>query len=309
MKLFFLLITAQVLLFKLLPLKLISRIWGWINSVPLPTPVRVRIISWYSRCFECDLSEAGKQDLREYANLGDFFKRELIPGCRPIESGDIVSPSDGTIVHFGRVDREHVEQVKGVKYSLPAFLGPQSWSKERGSKQDQEYHQKLISRPGNALYHCVIYLAPGDYHRFHSPAEWTVRFRRHFSGKLISIRPTFMSWIEDLFTINERVAYIGKWAYGFFSMTAVGATNVGSVRVYFDEKLKTNRFLSFPGSFKDQKLHAVTKSRGDPFGEFNLGSTIVLIFEAPADFECNVTPGQKIRYGQKLFSSYRNTKG
>lgn len=250
--------------------------------------------------------------MSEYANLGDFFKRELRPDCRPIESGDIVSPSDGTIVHFGRVDREHVEQVKGVKYSLPAFLGPQSWIKERrkGSMTpDQEYHQKLITRPGNSLYHCVIYLAPGDYHRFHSPAEWRVKFRRHFSGKLISIRPTFMSWIEDLFTINERVAYMGKWAYGFFSMTAVGATNVGSVRVYFDEKLKTNRFLSFPGSFKDQKMHTVHKIKGDPFGEFNLGSTIVLIFEAPSDFECDVTPGQKIKYGQRLFSSYRNNKG
>ena len=300
------------MLIKLLPLKLLSRIWGWINSVPLPVPIRVRIISWYSSWFNCNLSEACKQDLKEYANLGDFFKRELKPGVRPIESGDIVSPCDGTVVHFGKVDKEHVEQVKGVKYSLAAFLGPQTWDRRRrkvSGNLEKEYHQKLVAHPGHSLYHCVIYLAPGDYHRFHSPTHWNVRFRRHFSGKLMSIKPSFMSWIEDLFTINERVAYIGKWTFGFFSMTAVGATNVGSVRVYFDSKLKTNRFLHFPGSFADQKIRSVIKSKGDPFGEFNLGSTIVLIFEAPSDFACHVSPGQKIRYGQRLFNSRRDSRG
>ena len=44
-----------------------------------------------------------------------------------------------------------------------------------------------------------------------------------------------MAWINDLFTLQERVAYVGQWMHGFFSMTAVGATNVGSVKVYFDE--------------------------------------------------------------------------
>jgi phosphatidylserine decarboxylase len=47
-----------------------------------------------------------------------------------------------------------------------------------------EYRSKLLHNSDNELYQLVIYLAPGDYHRFHSPAQWTVKFRRHFQGIL-----------------------------------------------------------------------------------------------------------------------------
>lgn len=40
--------------------------------------------------------------------------------------------------------------------------------------------------------------------------------------------------------------------------------------------------------------------KGQPFGEFNLGSTIVLIFEAPRDINFNVYKGQKIKYGELI---------
>lgn len=37
-------------------------------------------------------------------------------------------------------------------------------------------------KPGNSLFFTVVYLAPGDYHRFHSPTAWVVEKRRHFFG-------------------------------------------------------------------------------------------------------------------------------
>ena len=43
--------------------------------------------------------------------------------------------------------------------------------------------------------------------------------------------------------------------------------------------------------------------RGENFGEFNLGSTIVLIFEAPHNFEFDVTQSEKVLYGSQMGSS------
>ena len=40
--------------------------------------------------------------------------------------------------------------------------------------------------------------------------------------------------------------------------------------------------------------------KGDHIGGFNLGSTIVLIFEAPKEFEFTTQPNQKVKIGQTI---------
>jgi phosphatidylserine decarboxylase len=54
------------------------------------------------------------------------------------------------------------------------------------------------------------------------------------SGDLLSVNPGVAKWVQGLFNMNERAVYYGTWAHGFFSMAAVGATNVGSIKCYFD---------------------------------------------------------------------------
>ena len=123
-------------------------------------------------------------------------------------------------------------------------------------------------------------------------------------------------------------------------MAPVGATNVGSIRVYMDEVWPFYISISQPQSIiillltsllnfqnlttnnkeaKKNLSQSYDKSfctpnapdghhlkRGDNFGEFNLGSTIVLIFEAPENFQFDVKQNEKVFFGQKLGSAIRS---
>ena len=53
-------------------------------------------------------------------------------------------------------------------------------------------------------------------------------------------------------------------------------------------------------NYEDKCLPNVQLKKGDPFGEFNLGSTIVLIFEAPKNLKFNIEQGMKIKYGELI---------
>jgi phosphatidylserine decarboxylase len=53
-------------------------------------------------------------------------------------------------------------------------------------------------------------------------------------GELFSVSPYIAKRLENLFVLNERVALLGRWKYGFFGMIPVGATNVGSIKINFD---------------------------------------------------------------------------
>lgn len=71
-----------------------------------------------------------------------------------------------------------------------------------------------------------------------------------------------------------------------------GATNVGSVQVYVDEDLKTNRWRGLKvGTNKDKDFDEIrlrsdiVLNKGELVGQFNMGSTIVLVFEAPKTFK------------------------
>ncbi|XP_035930484.1 phosphatidylserine decarboxylase proenzyme, mitochondrial isoform X2 [Halichoerus grypus] len=302
----------EVALYKSVPTRLLSRAWGRLNQVELPHWLRRPVYSLYIWTFGVNMKEAAVEDLHHYRNLSEFFRRKLKPQARPVCGvHSVISPSDGKILNFGQVKNCEVEQVKGVTYSLESFLGPRTSTDDLPfppATPCGSFRNQLVTREGNELYHCVIYLAPGDYHCFHSPTDWTVSHRRHFPGSLMSVNPGMARWIKELFCHNERVVLTGDWKHGFFSLTAVGATNVGSIRIYFDRDLHTNSPRYSKGSYNDFSFvtHAnkegIPMRKGEHLGEFNLGSTIVLIFEAPKDFNFKLKAGQKIRFGEALGS-------
>ncbi|KAJ2478902.1 phosphatidylserine decarboxylase 1 [Coemansia sp. RSA 2320] len=193
--------------------------------------------------------------------------------------------------------------VNGIPYTLDSMIG------STGLLEPAVQSLGRQLREHERLYFCVIYLAPGDYHRFHSPANWVVEARRHFAGELYSVSPYIARTIQNLFVLNERVALLGRWKYGFMSMTAVGATNVGSVVINFDKLLRTNlreKTLQ-PGEFSQLsykalsgKLGGVPLWKGQEVGGFRLGSTVVLVFSAPHTFQFSVAADQAVKMGEAL---------
>ena len=134
----------------MLPLRTVSRVWGWLADLTIPYYFRPLIFGVYSFCFGVKIDEAKDSNLCSYRSLCDFFTRQLKENIRPLANSCLVSPADGTVVHFGRITSDFIEQVKGVTYSLNDFLGETRF----------DYHKN------RQLFHCVIYLAPGDYHRY-----------------------------------------------------------------------------------------------------------------------------------------------
>ena len=254
---------------------------------------------------------------------------------------------------------EEFANMNGISYTLPnLFSGPQNQVKipsmdaSTTSKpaSESEVRADLALGDGRsrswfsntktptALFYIVIYLAPGDYHRFHSPTSWVVEKRRHFAGELYSVSPYLQRTLPGLFTLNERVVLLGRWRWGFFSFIPVGATNVGSIKINFDSELRTNSLTTdtaadraaeqasergepYSGyaeatySEASRVLGGHALRRGEEMGGFQLGSSIVMVFEAPSgkrrsfdegweeakgDWRWRVEKGQRVKYGATI---------
>lgn len=291
---------VEIRFYEMFPFRITSRLWGRIAACELPTSLRKFVYGTYVKVFNVNLDEAAIPDLCYYKSLSAFFTRPLREGVRLISAAPCVSPCDGVVLNCGPASTNKIEQVKGVTYSLEEFLGENKWSRN----VSDDYYTGLLTNKDNILHQCIIYLAPGDYHRFHSPTDWTVEFRRHFSGKLLSVNPWLARLIPGLFTMNERAVYIGNWQYGFFSMTAVGATNVGSIEIYADPDLRTNT-KGKRNRVNEADLDNVSVKKGDLFGQFNMGSTIILLFEAPKDFAFDVKAGDRVLVGQSFMEALK----
>lgn len=227
---------------------------------------------------------------------------------KPVKDEPLVKKQGGSAdTSGGEHDASHpMDKSPGLSHdvSVAMSLGTEVATKATNPDSDME----LLHPDRNKLFFCVIYLAPGDYHRFHSPTTWVVERRRHFTGDLFSVSPYIVNRLKDLFVLNERVALLGRWKHGFYSMVPVGATNVGSIKINFDESLRTNtRKMSHPAhTFTEAVYSSASILRGQPLlageemGGFKLGSTIVLVFEAPKDWKFTVQAGEKVKVGESL---------
>jgi phosphatidylserine decarboxylase len=70
-------------------------------------------------------------------------------------------------------------------------------------------------------------------------------------------------------------------------------------------KLNLDRDASEPQEFKEE---GITFAKGETLGWFEMGSTIVLIFEAPPETQLHIREGQKLRLGEEIVTTSRSTQ-
>lgn len=82
----------QVALYRKLPTRALSRVWGKFCDMDLPLWLRKPVIGTFSWYFACNVAEAIEEEIINYPSVGAFFKRQLKPEARKIcDASSIVS--------------------------------------------------------------------------------------------------------------------------------------------------------------------------------------------------------------------------
>ena len=267
-----------------LPHHLISRIIFKLTRVK--SPLVPKAITLFSNAFDVNLDEAKNSDPNSYSTFNEFFTRELKNGLRPISDSQIISPVDGTISELGNIKNGQLLQAKGITYSLEQLLGG---NKERAKLYDN----------GQFI---TIYLSPRDYHRIHMPCNGTLKEQVHIPGRLFSVAKHTVKTVKSIFARNERVVASFDTEYGSMAMVLVGAINVAAIETVWHGLITPPKAETVTG--KSYKSKDIQIDKGKEMGRFNMGSTVILVFQNNAPkLSDSLSVDQTLKLGERLSNS------
>src|ERR1700730_407045 len=241
-------------------------------------------IRWFLKLYRVDMSEAAESDPYRYGSFNEFFTRALKDGARAMASDarEIASPVDGCVSEAGKIDRDRLLQAKGRDYRLTELLAAQPWA---GRFEGGSF--------------ATIYLAPFNYHRVHMPLRGRLKETVYVPGRLFSVNSATAAHVPNLFARNERVLTLFDTAFGQVAVVMVGALNVGSIATVWagDITPAARRVIT------RLPPHEVLLEKGEELGRFNMGSTVILLFQRNrAQWLGEVRAGASVRLGQSMGS-------
>jgi phosphatidylserine decarboxylase len=274
-----------VALQRLLPGRALARLVHRLARTRRPA-VKDFLIAAYARWYGVDTAEALHPVPDGYEHLNAFFTRELKPGARPLDSrpGAFLCPADGTLEDIGTARGDRLLQAKRHEYRLADLLA-----------SDAAGCAPFLDG-GTA----TIYLAPRDYHRVHMPFGGRVRELVHVPGDCYAVNQRTARAVPGLFARNERVICWCESPAGRFAVVLVGAMNVRSISMTWTGEVLPSpigiqRWIYGPDDPR------VQFSAGSWLGQFNLGSTVVLVTErGMVDWLPELSPGDTVRMGRCL---------
>ena len=240
------------------------------------------LIRGFLRLYAIDMADAAQPDPFRYASFNEFFTRALRSDARSVakEPREIACPVDGVISEAGKIDGDTLLQAQGRNYTLKELLASRAWAKdfEGGS-------------------FATIYLAPFNYHRVHMPLAGRLRETVYVPGRLFSVNAATASLVPRLFARNERVLTWFDTTFGEFALILVGALNVGSIAtVWAGDITPAPRRVA-----TTLPPQAVSLDKGEELGRFNMGSTVILLFQKDrARWNAELRAGATVRLGQSL---------
>jgi len=248
------------------------------------------IIRRFVALFNVDMNDAVEPDLSSYPTFNAFFTRALKSSARPITGGpdEIACPADGRVSALGRIQQGRVFQAKGCDYSLAKLLADEA----------------LAEQFNNGSF-ATVYLSPRDYHRLHMPVTGTLLSQTHVPGRLYSVAPHTVRTINGLFARNERVIATFKTEHGNMALVLVGAINVAAIETVWHGLItppagREVKRWRYPNDSENSDTGDVTLQRGEEMGRFNMGSTIIVLFDHPVNWRIDVGVGDDVRMGQFL---------
>ena len=276
-----------VLFQRLLPERQLGRAVRALTRSRTPW-LKALLIRTFVRVYHLDLSEVDHPEPEAWEHMNAFFTRPLRAGSRPIApgAGTVVSPSDGILEELGYATADHLLQAKRFRYRIADFLALTAAEAE----------------PFSDGATTTIYLAPHDYHRVHMPLSGRVTGMVYVPGRRWAVNRRTVRTVPGLFAANERVILWCASPAGRFAVVLVGALNVASISLAWSGEVPSaGRIVRTTYGNTDPQLAI---EAGGLLGQFNLGSTVVVVAERGlVTWDDNTEPGQPIRMGARLAQS------
>jgi phosphatidylserine decarboxylase len=250
-------------------------------------PVKDLQIRWLASRYRIDLTEAAEADPRAYPDLNAFFTRALRAGARPLcqDPASVVAPADGVVSAVGTLLADTLVQAKGHRYTAGDLLADPTVGRRY---QDGSY--------------LTVYLSPQDYHRVHMPIAGQLIEMRYVPGRLFSVNDRTSRVVPRLFARNERVVARFDTEAGEMALVLVGALMVGGLETVWSGPLTPPH--GAPGlarAYPASGGGAVRLGRGEEMGRFNMGSTVIALFQrGQVEWDSAVGPGLGVRVGGRL---------
>ncbi|GIZ12862.1 phosphatidylserine decarboxylase proenzyme [Pseudomonas sp. NCCP-436] len=270
----------------LLPHHLLSRLIGCVAECRIGW-LKNRLISWFVRQYQVDMSQAQIEDPRAYEHFNAFFTRALKDGARPLDQtpGAVLCPADGAISQLGSIEHGRIFQAKGHSFSATELLGGDA---ERAA-------------PFMGGQFATVYLSPRDYHRVHMPLTGTLKEMIYVPGRLFSVNQTTAENVPELFARNERVVCLFDTERGPMAVVLVGAMIVASVETVWAGLVTPPRRALRSTRYDAEARAPIELAKGAELGRFKLGSTAIVLFGPnQVRWAEELGSGSAVRMGQLL---------